>query len=230
MNLARCLSFSACMLALFLSRPTPMALAGEDDGQWALVAGPALHNPNPPAPSTKPKREASDAGLTTQSVSQRTQSKNEVQALVAGWNLTSTAGNAQLAYFSGLKPQSKKSVPSAAAATPVGFSCRRGDGFAIFRGPAISGYAAGKRVAVQLKSAAGTIRIESKVLAETPKVIQSEATVMTSSLVFVLSPKKGDVKATVGGWSGALETGPSAVELAHFQSLCDQPRASESEE
>ena len=105
---------------------------------------------------------------------------------------------------------------------PLGFRCTKGDGFVTLRTPAVN-FAPGKRVNVLLKSNNGAIRIDGKVTIDGERIIASESPVRTSSLVFVLTPKKGEAKMTVGSWSTEIEEGASDIKLLRFQTLCDQP-------
>ena len=155
---------------------------------------------------------------TTQSIARRAIPTQPGPTLEPGWTLSSNEASASLVYATAGKASSDKN--SANETSPVGFICRKGDGFVTFRSPPVS-QAAGKRVLVLLKSANGTIRIETKVGSD--GVITGESPVRTSSLVFVLTPKKGDARLTVGPWSAEIEEGTSDVLLLRFQSLCDQP-------
>jgi hypothetical protein len=138
--------------------------------------------------------------------------------LTEGWNVSSDPANANLIFARDGK------------ALHVGFSCKKGDGFVTFRSPPTTGFAANKHILVTLKSLHGSIRIESKASEGPERIIESEVPVRTSSLVFVLSPKKGDVTAHVGGVVETITALKSDVKILRFQSLCDQPLISAADE
>jgi hypothetical protein len=138
--------------------------------------------------------------------------------LTEGWNVSSDPANANLIFARDGK------------ALPVGFSCKKGDGFVTFRSPPTTSFAANKRILVTLKSLHGSIRIESKTSEGLERIIESEVPVRTSSLVFVLTPKKGDVTAHIGGMLETITALKSDVKILRFQSLCDQPLISAADE
>ena len=215
MKLGRCL-----MLSLFLAAQPDLAfaqaIASDDFRTWALLSTPS------PLGAPKPGHRKTASPDTTQSISK--QPIVPAASFEQGWNLSSDTTSASLVYA----PDGK--------AAPIGFTCKKGDGFVTFRSPP-SSFAAGKRMLVLLKSKNGTIRIDAHVAPA--KTVESESPVRTSSLVFVLSPKidpnrskrKKDAagqgaKFSVGGWSAAMPEGMSDVKLLRFQTLCDQPVAS----
>ena len=170
--------------------------------EWSLLTQPSQL-------TTKKRSRDRSAPETTQSIGRKTPVAIEQESLLPGWNLSSDETSARLIYSVEGKP------------TPVGFTCKKGDGFVTFRSPSAS-QAAGKKVLVLLKSKNGAIRIESRVSAEGDKVLASEIPVRTSSLVFVLTPKKGEAKLNVGGWSTEIPEGASDIKLLRFQTMCDQ--------
>ncbi len=127
-----------------------------------------------------------------------------------GWNVADNTNAARLIYAEEGK------------AMPVGFICKKGDGFAHFRTLQTTGFKAGKHVLVQLKSMNGTIRIDANVGNDNAHTIESEVPIRTSSLVFVLTPKKGEPTLKIGAVDEAIPAEKSDVKLLHFQSLCDQ--------
>ena len=225
MKLGRCLSLSLFLVAL--SEPLRAQSAAENASSdsfrtWALLSTPSTLNKTKTATAAKTAGFKGAGPETTQSIPR--QPAPAAASWEQGWNLSSDETNASLVYA----PEGKTA--------PVGFTCKKGDGFVTFRSPP-SGFAAGKRMLVLLKSKNGSIRIDAHVSAG--KTIESESPVRTSSLVFVLTPKidpnrskrKKDAvgqgaKLTVGGWSTALPESLSDVKLLRFQTLCDQPLAS----
>jgi hypothetical protein len=138
--------------------------------------------------------------------------------LTEGWNISSDITTASLVFAHDGR------------ALPIGFTCKKGDGFANFHSPPTTGFSANKRVLVTLKSLNGSIRIDSTVNGDHERIIQSEVPIRTSSLVFVLTPKKGDVTAHIGGIIEKINAFKSDVKLLRFQSLCDQPLISATDE
>ncbi len=194
----------------------------------AVLPGPVLAQsaPAPASPEwnilasasairTKAANRDKSAPETTQSISKRPEPPPST--LVEGWNLSASETSATLLYAISGK------------AAPLGFTCRKGDGFVTFRSPPVT-YAAGQRLKVLLKSKNGAIRIDSQVSKDGPRILSSETPVRTSSLVFVLTPKKDEAKLQVGSWSAEIPEGTSDIKLLRFQSLCDQPLASLEEE
>ena len=224
MKLGRCLSLSLFLVAL--SEPLRAQTAAENASSdnfrtWALLSTPSALNTAKTA-GFKTSRFKGAGPETTQSIPR--QAAPAAASWEQGWNLSSDETNASLVYA----PEGKTA--------PVGFTCKKGDGFVTFRSPP-SSFAAGKRMLVLLKSKNGSIRIDAHVSAG--KTIESESPVRTSSLVFVLTPKIDPnrskrkkeavgqgAKLTVGGWSTALPESLSDVKLLRFQTLCDQPLAS----
>ena len=138
--------------------------------------------------------------------------------LNAGWNLSSDPVSASLIFAHEGK------------STLVGFTCKKGDGFVTFRSSPTASFAANKHVLVTLKSLNGAIRIEAKTNEIEPRLIESEVPIRTSSLVFVLSPKKGDITVKIGGFSEKVMSSSTDTKLLRFQSLCDQPLIGAAEE
>ncbi len=135
-----------------------------------------------------------------------------------GWNLSSDPVSATLVFG------------QEGRAALVGFSCRKGDGFVTFRSQPTSSFSANKHVMVTLKSLNGAIRIEAKTNELQPRTIESQVPVRTSSLIFVLTPKKGDVTAKIGGLIEKITSPTTDIKLLRFQSLCDQPLISAADE
>ncbi|MBY0612955.1 MAG: hypothetical protein K2P80_12305 [Beijerinckiaceae bacterium] len=167
--------------------------------EWSLLSTPSAVN----------LKASSRPAETTQSIARKVVLPAP-SAIEPGWNLANDERFASLTYATGGK------------LAPLGFRCAKGDGFVTLRTPPVS-FAPGKRVNVLLKSRNGTIRIDGKVTADGERVIASESPVRTSSLVFVLTPKKGEAKLSVGSWSTEIDEGASDIMLLRFQTLCDQP-------
>ncbi len=155
---------------------------------------------------------------TTNSIAKASSVSLPSSNLTEGWNVSSNVASASIVFARDGK------------ALPVGFSCKKGDGFATFHSPPTTGFAANKRILVTLKSLNGSIRIDSTTSGDQERIIQSEVPIRTSSLVFVLTPKKGDVTAHIGGNVEKISALKSDVKLLRFQSLCDQPLISSTDE
>lgn len=183
--------------SLFMAIMPLPSQAQSSSSEWSLLS----------TPSPLKLKASARPAETTQSIAKRPPAPAAVEP---GWNLSSDERVATLTYASGGKP------------APLGFRCNKGDGFVTLRTPPVS-FAPGKRMNVLLKSKNGTIRIDGKVTVDGERVIASESPVRTSSLVFVLTPKKGEAKLTVGGWSAEIDEGASDITLLRFQTLCDQP-------
>jgi hypothetical protein len=159
-----------------------------------------------------------NAPETTNSIAKTSSTLLPSTNLTEGWNVSSDVASASIVFARDGK------------ALPVGFSCKKGDGFATFHSPPTTGFAANKRIMVTLKSQNGSIRIDSTINADQNRSIDSEVPVRTSSLVFVLTPKKGDVTTHIGGIVEEITALKSDVKLLRFQSLCDQPLISAADE
>ncbi len=138
--------------------------------------------------------------------------------LKTGWNLSSDSVSASLIFAQDGR------------ATLVGFTCKKGDGFVTFRSSPTTSFAANKHILVALKSLNGAIRIDAKTSEAHQRLIESEVPVRTSSLVFVLTPKKGDISAKIGSISERITASSTDTKLLRFQTLCDQPLISAADE
>ncbi len=201
------MKLSACLWAGVFLFAAPVALYAQSLPDWAIMTAPS----DIALPSKVSKKlSAKSSPETTQSIGVRPVDAAPAIPASQGWNVSSDADRASLFFARDGK------------FLPVGFTCQKGDGFVHFLSPPTT-HAAGKRILVLLKSLNGTIRIETKVGLGQPRMIESEIPVRTSSLVFVLTPKKGEATATIGGAIEKIPALASDVKLLRFQSLCDQP-------
>ncbi len=223
MNGGSCLLAGICLIVSVQSGHAQTAssssiAAAQTIPEWSMVAGPVETQASRPSKAGRNFASAGKAAPdTTQSITRRI-SVEPATRLAPGWNLTASAVSADLVF-------SMDGV-----AQPVGFTCKKGEGFVNFKSPPTSSYAPGKRLMVHLKSINGAIRIDTVVSSEMPRSITSEIPVRASSLVFVLTPKKGEPTVTVGGWSAKIPAESSEVKLLRFQSFCEQPLVSSDEE
>ncbi len=193
--------------AVLLAFPS-MSLA-QSMPDWGLMTAPSELVPL--KKSVKPTAIKSSVSLNAPETTNSIAATRPSSDFNNGWNLSSDPTSASLVFAQDGK------------AALVGFTCKKGDGFVTFRSSPTTSFAANKHVLVMLKSMNGAIRIEARANESQPRFIESQVPIRTSSLVFVLTPKKGEVTAKIGGLSEKVTTPANDTKLLRFQSLCDQP-------